>query len=815
MTGSGDDDDKTQFAGTPLPPSGSGNDDANKEDEPSQSGTTFSPSAPPPDDDRTRFIQTTPPGAAEGGDDRTQFLPDPGAPSSTPPGGGEDERTQFAPEGGAQPADEDDGRTRYAATTPPASEPSATQVSTRPEAEATGGPVPQPGAVAPTVGVGTLINNNYTVTHVLKSGGMGEVYRGENVFTGDPVAIKVVLPELAEDEKVGLMFKREARTLSQLSDEAIVRYYNFVFDPAINRYCLIMEFISGVPLSEHTATNGPITPAAGKTLLRRLAKGLEKAHGRDVVHRDLSPDNVMLPDGIVSEALLIDFGIAKSNVVKEGTMAGQFAGKFKYVAPEQLGHYGGEIGPATDIYGLALLMAAALIGTPIDMGSSIVEAVHSRQSIPDLSAVPEELRPILAHMLEPDPAARPASMAEVQKLVDEPERIPMNYRAGIPLSVLGARTSAPSTMAPGLSLPPGSGLQQPPTSSPQTMPPQDMGQTSERRGGGMSGILGLLFLAALGGGGYYAYSEGMLDSVLGTTDGTDGTDIADPGIPAPEGPDTSTREGFLVAFDAGRCTFASRIAAGRNAGQLQGFADEPGLFAGLPTAYEEAFGARPDVIERSVTEPQCSTLEFMDNVAGRAEPVQLVLDADELVSGQGVDGRISDPLSRNIWLVLVSPDGQLFNLTGQLSDKVDGRQTFRFGLRLAEGMTEAPQLILAIASPSPLVSAAAARDGSLASDILPAVADELERQGAGFNASIAYLRVVAEDDEEMSADPLTLEGYDFDAASEAIRAGVPEGTLEAEALITQLLAAEVDEDPEAMRTALDAAREVLGLDPLP
>ena len=807
MTGSGD-DDKTRFAGTPLPPSGSGNDDPETDDAASESGTTYSPSSPPPDDERTRFIATTPPGAGGDDNDRTQFLPNPAA----PPDGGDDDRTQFAPGGDAPP--EDDGRTRHAATPPPSPEPSAPPAPEQPsEAEATGGSAPQPGAVAPTVGVGTLINNNYTVTHVLKSGGMGEVYRGENVFTGDPVAIKVVLPELAEDEKVGLMFKREARTLSQLSDEAIVRYYNFVFDPAINRYCLIMEFISGVPLSDHTAANGPITPAAGKTLLRRLAKGLEKAHGRDVVHRDLSPDNVMLPDGIVSEALLIDFGIAKSNVVKEGTMAGQFAGKFKYVAPEQLGHYGGEIGPATDIYGLALLMAAALIGTPIDMGSSIVEAVQSRQSIPDLSAVPEELRPILAYMLEPDPAARPASMAEVQKLVDEPELIPANYRAGIPLSVLGARTSAPSTLAPGLSLPPGSGLQQPPTSAPQTMPPQDVNRASERRGGGMSGILGLLFLAALGGGGYYAYSEGMLDSVLGTAEGEDGTDIADPGIPAPEGPDTSTREGFLVAFDAGRCTFASRIAAGRNAGQLQGFAAEPGLFAGLPTAYEEAFGARPDVIERGVTEPQCAALEFMDNVAGRAEPVQLVLDADELVSGQGVDGRISDPLSRNIWLVLVSPDGQLFNLTGQLSDKVDGRQTFRFGLRLAEGMAEAPQLILAIASPSPLVSAAAARDGSLAADILPAVADELERQGAGFNASIAYLRVVAEDD--MSSDPLTPEGYDFDAASEAIRAGVPEGTFEAEALVAGLLAAEAQEDPEALRAALDAAREALGLDPLP
>ena len=291
-------------------------------------------------------------------------------------------------------------------------------------------PVPRTASIAPTTGglstpiiVGTLINNNYEVCEILKSGGMGAVYRGIELGTGDPVAIKAILPELAEDEKAGLLFKREARTLRQLSDEAIVRYYNYVHDRELDRYFLVMEFVEGLPLSEYMKTHGPLSTVAARSLLRRLAKGLGKAHAQDVVHRDLSPDNVMLPNGAVEQARLIDFGIAKSNVVKEGTMAGQFAGKFKYVAPEQLGHYGGVIGPATDVYGLALLICAATLGRPLDMGSSIVEAVTSRQTIPDLSEVPQELRPILRHMLEPDPADRPTSMDAVNRLLEHPEKI--------------------------------------------------------------------------------------------------------------------------------------------------------------------------------------------------------------------------------------------------------------------------------------------------------------------------------------------------------------------------------------------------------
>ena len=277
--------------------------------------------------------------------------------------------------------------------------------------------------------LGRVLNNNYRIDRLIGAGGMGEVYEGEHLFTGNRVAIKVVLQSLSHDEKVLGLFKREARILFKLTDEAIARYLDSFHEPALDRYCLVMDFIDGVPLSEMMTRIRPLMPEEALRLMRRLAVALDRAHRLEIVHRDLSPDNVMLRGGEVDQAVLIDFGIARSAAMTEGTLHGQFAGKFKYVSPEQLGHFGGEVGPRTDVYGLALLIAAGLRGKALDMGGSIVEAVNARREIPVLEGVPPHLRPILAHMLEPDPANRPAGMGAVVRMLDQPATLPPRYLA--------------------------------------------------------------------------------------------------------------------------------------------------------------------------------------------------------------------------------------------------------------------------------------------------------------------------------------------------------------------------------------------------
>lgn len=718
--------------------------DGNPEDAPPAAG----PVRPPQGDDAGRHD-----------DDKTQFMPlpiidpDAPAPKAVIPPNPEDDRTQFvaltpSPDLTPTPVPDPEEQTAAPATLPPLQVPR----------------IPVIGSAVATVTVGTQINNNYEVTQVLKSGGMGEVYRGVEIGTGDPVAIKAILPELAEDEKAGLLFKREARTLRQLSDEAIVRYYNYVHDRALNRYFLVMEFIEGVPLSDFIQKNGAIPPAAARTLLKRLAKGLAKAHAQDVIHRDLSPDNVMLPDGLVAEARLIDFGIAKSSVVKEGTMAGQFAGKFKYVAPEQLGHYNGDIGPTTDIYGLALLLCAAVRGKPLDMGASIVEAVQSRMRVPDLSDVPADMRPILSYMLEPDPANRPASMEDVQRLLERPELIPAHYRSGLPLPPAMEVTQREKTASPefhrtagfqptpGLQVPGGMGHgtlgpapSGPGTSGPVTMrggaippvapAPEDRDKTGSRA----LSVLVAGFFLILGGAGWYGWSEGLIGggALPRAAGGASPQSLSQGALPPVQ---ITSREGFLATFETGECTYAARVTSGAYAGMVEGFARGGNPFEALPAAYEAAFGARPAVQPRAITMAQCPALDLARALQGRsATPVQMLLSTDTLVSGETFNASITAYEAAALWTVLISPQGAVFNLTGRLSEPQAGQRNLAFGLNLNPGSDPEPYLLLSVASDGPLVRAAAMRDGSAASELLPAVLDEMSSRSRDASASLGWV----------------------------------------------------------------------------
>src|ERR1043166_9803664 len=164
---------------------------------------------------------------------------------------------------------------------------------------------------------------------------------------------------------------------------------------------------------------GAIIEEGGElTLLRRLASALGAAHELDAIHRDIAPDNVLLEGGRLKDAKIIDFGIAKDLDPSSKTIVGEgFAGKLNYVAPEQLGSYERNVGPWTDVYSLALVMLAVAKKRDVDMGGSLADAFSKRATVPDLSDAPEELRPILTRMLEPDPAHRLRSMDDVLAVI--------------------------------------------------------------------------------------------------------------------------------------------------------------------------------------------------------------------------------------------------------------------------------------------------------------------------------------------------------------------------------------------------------------
>ncbi len=292
-----------------------------------------------------------------------------------------------------------------------------------------GGPVAPAGGTA--IKVGDVLNHMFAVQRFLARGGMGEVFVGANVITDERVAIKVMLPALAADPNVITLFRREAQTLTRLHHEAVVQYRVLAQEPELGVLYIVTEYIDGTNLSDVLGTLQP-TPEELGALLRRLASGLAAAHALGAIHRDVSPDNVLLPGGRLAGAKLIDFGIAKDLDPGTATVIGDgFAGKLGYVAPEQLGDFGRALGPWTDVYSLGLLILAVARGSDLGLGGTLVDAVDKRRAGMDLAAVPTPLRSVIAGMVRPDPADRLQSMAAVLAALDAAE-VPGASRGRLP-----------------------------------------------------------------------------------------------------------------------------------------------------------------------------------------------------------------------------------------------------------------------------------------------------------------------------------------------------------------------------------------------
>jgi eukaryotic-like serine/threonine-protein kinase len=256
---------------------------------------------------------------------------------------------------------------------------------------------------------GQLLAHTYEIEALLGRGGMGEVYRARHIKLHSLHAIKVIAPELVNDAHVIEMFTEEARKLRMVRDDAVVSYDGLIGDEDGLLY-LIMEFVDGVSLAK-VIRERTLAPDELRALRDRLAQGLGAAHDKLIYHRDISPDNIILVNGMVGQAKIIDFGIAKSGATGDRTVIGNdFAGKFSYVSPEQLGMFGGQVDQRSDIYSLGLVLAAAGLGHALDMGNSPAGAVEARRQIPDLAALAPDLRTELEPLLEPDPANRPESM---------------------------------------------------------------------------------------------------------------------------------------------------------------------------------------------------------------------------------------------------------------------------------------------------------------------------------------------------------------------------------------------------------------------
>ena len=263
-----------------------------------------------------------------------------------------------------------------------------------------------------TVQPGTVLSHTYEIEALLARGGMGEVYRARHGELNTLHAIKIILPELANNAKVVDLFRREASVLRAVRHQAIVAY-DGVFRDESGRVYLVMEFVEGPSLAQFIRKR-PLAPDEVRLLRDRLAHGLAEAHEHGVIHRDLSPENVILEHGRLEQAKIIDFGIAKLEDPAAHTIVGKdFAGRYAYASPEQLGMFDGKVDARSDIYSLGLVLATAASGIPLDMGKSLIDVVRAREAVPDLSFVPAELVDELSWMLKPNPADRPQAMRDL------------------------------------------------------------------------------------------------------------------------------------------------------------------------------------------------------------------------------------------------------------------------------------------------------------------------------------------------------------------------------------------------------------------
>jgi serine/threonine protein kinase len=218
------------------------------------------------------------------------------------------------------------------------------------------------------LGPGTVLDGKYEILKRIGVGGMGEVFKARHVHLNALRCIKVMKQSLLADEVYRMRFLREARLATQIHHPNIAVVHDFFVGDG-GSY-MVTEFIDGTTLRQWSAAHGPFPIPLAADVASQVLAGLEHIHRRGLMHRDISPDNVMLSYDADDrlEAKIIDLGIAKdvNTAASDKTMAGVLIGNPKYMSPEQLGLIaeGEEIDGRTDLYSLGVVLYEMLLGVP-------------------------------------------------------------------------------------------------------------------------------------------------------------------------------------------------------------------------------------------------------------------------------------------------------------------------------------------------------------------------------------------------------------------------------------------------------------------
>jgi serine/threonine protein kinase len=260
----------------------------------------------------------------------------------------------------------------------------------------------------------------YTLEELRGGGGMGKVYRATQKALGKTVAIKLLRSVDADDETAVTRFRREALLGAGLNHEHLVQVLDFGLHDG--EYFIAMEYVDGSDLRQWLSKYGPVPIEIAVLLMRDISRGIEHAHQRDLVHRDIKPGNIMFRrDGVVK---ITDFGLARQTGTSSigVTLPGSVIGAPAYMSPEQAN--GEELDQRSDIFSAGVVGYELFGGVrpfPGDTYSAVRHNILTLEprSLDDLSPlVPDEAVDIIAQMLKKDRAKRCRSMEHVRSVLE-------------------------------------------------------------------------------------------------------------------------------------------------------------------------------------------------------------------------------------------------------------------------------------------------------------------------------------------------------------------------------------------------------------
>jgi len=289
--------------------------------------------------------------------------------------------------------------------------------------------------------IGMKLCGRYEIRRIVADGGMGRVYEGVDKQGNARIAVKVLHPEVSKDEVALERFKREYEISAKLPHDHIVNVFDFQFDSVQNSWILVMEFLDGEELRVVLKREKFLPPERLIRLLSQVAIGLDEAHARQFVHRDLKPDNIFLCGAREGDVVkLLDFGSVKdkNKDAKKLTVMGTTIGSPYYMAPEQA--QGLEtLDARADVFALAAIAYECVTGTVPFQGSngpSILLAILTKEPPPPSAyaakakfPLPPALDQVMEQALVKNPNIRTRSVGDLADAVGRAYALDGDHRA--------------------------------------------------------------------------------------------------------------------------------------------------------------------------------------------------------------------------------------------------------------------------------------------------------------------------------------------------------------------------------------------------